>query len=30
MVTEWNGKAYGPGHEKVFATSLDVSEPFFW
>ena len=27
MVTEWNGKAYGPGHEKVFATSLDISEP---
>ena len=27
MVTEWNGKAYGPGHEKVFATSLDVTEP---
>lgn len=27
MVTKWNGKAYGPGHEKVFATSLDVTEP---
>lgn len=27
VVTEWNGKAYGPGHEKVFATSLDVSGP---
>ena len=27
MVTEWNGKAYAPGYEKVFATSLDVSEP---
>jgi len=21
MVTEWNGRSYGPGHEKVFATS---------
>lgn len=27
MVTEWNGRQYGPGHEKVFATSLDVTEP---
>jgi len=27
MVTEWNGKEYGPGHEKVFATSLEVDDP---
>jgi len=27
VVTEWNGRQYGPGHEKVFATSLDVSCP---
>lgn len=27
MVVEWNGKEYGPGYEKVFATSLDISDP---
>lgn len=27
MVTRWNGKEYGPGYEKVFATSLDISDP---
>ena len=27
MVTKWDGRKYGPGHEKVFATSLDVSDP---
>ena len=27
MVTKWDGKVYDPGHEKVFATSLDVSDP---
>ena len=27
MVTRWNGKEYGPGNEKIFATSLDVSSP---
>ena len=27
MVTEWNGRSYSPGYEKVFATSLDVSCP---
>ena len=27
MVTERNGKAYSSGHERVFATSLDVTDP---
>lgn len=27
MVTCWKGKDYEPGHEKVFLTSLGVSEP---
>ena len=27
MVTKWDKKKYGPGHEKVFATSLDISDP---
>lgn len=27
MVTHWNGRDYEPGHEKVFLTSLGVSEP---
>lgn len=27
MVTHWNGKDYGPEHEKVFLTSLGVSRP---
>jgi len=27
MVTRWGGKKYKDGDEKIFATSLDVSEP---
>ncbi|OGR80564.1 MAG: hypothetical protein A3I11_08740 [Elusimicrobia bacterium RIFCSPLOWO2_02_FULL_39_32] len=27
MVTHWNGRDYDPGHEKVFLTSLGVSNP---
>ncbi|TET14690.1 MAG: hypothetical protein E3J77_04010 [Actinobacteria bacterium] len=27
MVVKWNGNEYDLGHEKVFATSLDVTEP---
>jgi hypothetical protein len=29
MVTRWGGKKYKDGDEKIFATSLDVSEPLF-
>lgn len=27
MVTSWSGKVYEAGYEKIFATSLDVSDP---
>jgi hypothetical protein len=27
VVTTWQGEAYGPGHEKVFLTSLPINRP---